>query len=158
LDDPATEDVGKCYGALKAACETVAETALPGRVSTIRPGWIVGPLDPTGRFTHWPARMAAGGEVLAPGDGTTPIQLIDGRDLAAWIVTLIETRSTGVFNALGPSNHPKVNLTIKQLIDDCNRAAGNKATLIWVPADFLEKHGVAASSEMPGWTPAERDL
>jgi 2'-hydroxyisoflavone reductase len=158
LDDPATEDIGKFYGALKAACETVAESALPGRVSTIRPGWIVGPLDPTGRFTHWPARMAAGGEVLAPGDGTTPVQLIDARDLAAWIVTLIENRSTGVFNALGPSNHPKVNLTIKQLIDDCNRAAGNKATLTWVPAEFLDKHGVVAWSEMPGWTPAEGDL
>jgi len=63
-----------------------------------------------------------------------------------------------VFNALGPSNHPKVNLTIKQLLDDCNRAAGNKSTLTWVPADFLDKHEVAPWSEMPGWTPAERDL
>ncbi len=157
LGDPASENVGKDYGALKAACETVCETALPGRVSILRPGWIVGPLDPTGRFTHWPARMAAGGEVLAPGDGSSPIQLIDGRDLAAWIVTLIENRSTGVFNALGPSNHPKVNLTIKQMLDDCNRAAGNKATLTWVPADFLDRHEVSAWNEMPGWIPAEGD-
>ncbi|MBA2539253.1 MAG: NAD-dependent epimerase/dehydratase family protein [Deltaproteobacteria bacterium] len=157
LDEPASEDVAKHYGALKAGCETACEAALPGRVATIRPGWIVGPLDPTGRFTHWPVRLAEGGEVLAPGDGTTPIQLIDGRDLAAWIVTLIENRTTGVFNAFGPSNHPKINLSIKQLLDDCNTAAGNKASLTWVSTEFLDNHEVSPWAEMPGWVPAEGD-
>jgi 2'-hydroxyisoflavone reductase len=155
LADPATEDVAKHYGALKAACEATCEAVMPGRVANIRPGLIVGPLDPTGRFSHWPARMAEGGEVLAPGDGTTPTQLIDGRDLGAWIVKVIEQQTTGVFNALGPSNHPKVNLTMKQLLEACNQAAGNKATLTWVDSAFLEKHEVGAWSEMPAWIPAE---
>ena len=91
IADPTNEDVKTNYGALKALCEQAAEAAMPGRVATIRPGLIVGPGDPTGRFTHWPSRLADGGEVLAPGDGTTPVQYIDGRDLAAsWIVKVIE--------------------------------------------------------------------
>src|SRR4051794_230989 len=77
LDDASTEDVSKAYGPLKAACEAVCEAAMPGRVTNLRAGWIVGPLDPTGRFTYWPNRLADGGEVLAPGDGSTPVQLID---------------------------------------------------------------------------------
>jgi 2'-hydroxyisoflavone reductase len=155
LDDPATEDVPKHYGALKAACEAACEAVMPGRVANIRPGLIVGPLDPTGRFTHWPTRMAEGGEVLSPGDGATPAQVIDGRDLAAWIVTMIENKTVGVFNALGPANLPKVALNMKQMLDACNQAAGNKATLTWVPADFLEKHEVGPWSEMPAWIPPE---
>jgi 2'-hydroxyisoflavone reductase len=154
LDDPKSEDVAKHYGPLKAACEATCEAVMPGRVANIRPGLIVGPLDPTGRFSHWPVRLAQGGEVLAPGDGTTPTQMIDGRDLGAWIVKLIEQRTTGVFNALGPSNHPTVNLTLKQMLDACNAAGGNKAKLLWVDPKFLEKHGVAWH-ELPMWGPAE---
>jgi arylsulfatase A-like enzyme len=75
---------------------------MPGRVANVRPGLIIGPGDPTGRFTHWPHRMAEGGEVLCPGDGSTPTQYIDGRDLGAWIVKVIEDGAVGVFNALGP--------------------------------------------------------
>ncbi len=155
LEDPTSEDVGKHYGALKAVCEQTCETGMPGKVAVIRPGLIVGPLDPTGRFTHWPVRMAEGGEVLAPGDGTTPTQVIDGRDLAAWIITMIETKTAGVFNALGPSNHPTVQLTMKQMLDACNQAAGNKATVTWVPAEFLDKQEVGPWSEMPAWIPPE---
>lgn len=157
LDDPATEDVSKAYGPLKAACEAVCEAGMPGRVTNLRTGWMVGPLDPTGRFTYWPSRLADGGEVLAPGDGSTPIQLIDVRDMAAFIITSIETKSTGTFNVFGPSNHPAVQLTMKQLIDACNQAAGNKATPTWVAADFLAKHEVAPWSELPGWLPASAD-
>jgi 2'-hydroxyisoflavone reductase len=157
LADATTEDVSKAYGALKAACEAVCEAAMPGRVTNLRAGWIVGPLDPTGRFTYWPRRLADGGEVLAPGDGNTPVQLIDARDLAAFIVTAIENTTVGTFNVFGPSNRPNVQLTMKHLIDGCNQAAGNKATPTWVDEAFLVAHGVVPWSEMPGWLPASSD-
>ncbi len=149
LGEPGSEDP-KYYGANKALSEQAVEAAIPGKVTIVRPGLIVGPLDPTGRFTHWATRMADGGEVLCPGDGTTPTQIIDGRDLAAWLVTLIERRTIGTFNALGPG--PKLPaLTMKKMLDDCNKAAGNKATLVWVAADFLDKQEVSGWSEMPAW-------
>ena len=88
------------YGALKALCEKAAQAAMPGRVAVVRPGLIVGQGDPTDRFTYWPARVARGGEVLAPGDGEDPIQFIDVRDLAASSVGLVERRTVGTFNAL----------------------------------------------------------
>jgi 2'-hydroxyisoflavone reductase len=147
VSDPTNEDVRTNYGALKALCEHAAEAALPGRVANLRPGLIVGPGDPTGRFTHWPTRMADGGEVLAPGDGTTPTQWIDGRDLGAWIVRVIEQRTVGVYNALGPAQRT----TMKQALDGCNAAAGGKATLTWVPADFLAAHNVDGWSDLPMW-------
>src|SRR5690606_5640159 len=101
--------------------------------------------DPTGRFTHWPARCANGGEVLAPGDGRTPVQYVDGRDLGAWIVHLIEQRTIDTMNALGPER----TMTIKDVLDACNAAAGNKARLTWVPWRFLKQHEVAPWMELP---------
>jgi 2'-hydroxyisoflavone reductase len=92
LADPASEDVARDYGALKVACERVVEAAFPGRSAHIRAGVIVGPHDPTGRFTYWPMRLQRGGEVLAPGRGDEPWQLVDVRDLGAWIVRLRRTR------------------------------------------------------------------
>lgn len=147
MPDPTNESIREHYGALKALCEQAAEAALPGRVANVRPGLIIGPGDPTGRFTHWPSRIADGGEVLAPGDGSSPTQFIDGRDLGAWIVRLIEARTTGIYNALGPAQR----ISMKQVLDACNEAGGNKAQLTWVPADFLEKNDVAAWDEMPMW-------
>jgi nucleoside-diphosphate-sugar epimerase len=147
LADPTNEDVKVNYGALKALCERAAEAAMPGRVTNLRPGLIIGPGDPTGRFSHWATRLAAGGEVLAPGDGSTPVQYIDGRDLGAWIVRLIEDGTVGTMNALGPAQHT----TMKAVLDECNRALGGKAQLTWVAADFLDKQGVEAWSELPMW-------
>jgi 2'-hydroxyisoflavone reductase len=147
LADPTSEDVKAHYGALKALCEQAAEAAMPGRVASIRPGLIIGPGDPSGRFTHWPTRLAEGGEVLAPGDGATPVQYIDGRDLGAWIVRVIEDRTVGTMNALGP----RTRVTMKSVLDECNRALGNKAQLTWVDAAFLERHGVEGWRDMPMW-------
>jgi 2'-hydroxyisoflavone reductase len=147
LADPTTEDVRANYGALKALCEKAAEAAMPGRVANIRPGLIIGPGDPSGRFTHWPTRLAEGGEVLAPGNGDTPVQYIDGRDLGAWIVRVIEDRAVGTMNALGPETR----VTMKQVLDACNHALGDKAQLTWVDADFLDAHGVRPWSDMPMW-------
>ncbi len=153
IDDPTNEDVKSNYGALKALSEQAAETAMPGRVANVRPGLIIGPGDPTGRFTHWPTRCADGGEVLAPGDGTTPVQYIDGRDLGAWIVTLIEQGTVGTMNALGPERK----MTMREVLESCNTAGGNQATLTWVPWKFLEKHNVGPWMEMPMWVPSEED-
>jgi nucleoside-diphosphate-sugar epimerase len=147
LADPTNEEVKVNYGALKALCEGAAEAAMPGRVANIRPGLIIGPGDPTGRFSHWPTRIAEGGEVLAPGDGTTPVQYIDGRDLGAWIVRMIEDNTTGVYNALGPEQR----ITMKEVLDACHEVTGNKAQLTWVASDFLEKQNVAPWGEMPMW-------
>jgi 2'-hydroxyisoflavone reductase len=147
VDDPTTEDVPKHYGALKALCEQAAEKAMPGRVAVVRPGLIIGPLDPTGRFTHWPWRMSEGGEVLGPGDGSTPVQYVDARDLAAWIVHAIESHVTGTYNALGPASR----ITMKAVLDACNAAAGDKATITWVDAAFLDEQKVLAWSELPMW-------
>jgi 2'-hydroxyisoflavone reductase len=147
IADETSEDVKASYGALKALCEKAAEAAMPGRVANIRPGLIIGPGDPTGRFSHWPTRLAEGGEVLAPGDGTTPVQYIDGRDLGAWIVRVVEDRTVGTMNALGPEHR----VTMKNVLDECNRALGGKAQLTWVDAAFLEQHGVAGWRDMPMW-------
>ncbi|HSS02473.1 MAG TPA: NAD-dependent epimerase/dehydratase family protein [Kofleriaceae bacterium] len=154
IADPANEDVKANYGALKALSEKAAEAAMPGRVASIRPGLIIGPGDPTGRFTHWPTRLAEGGEVLAPGDGSTPVQYIDGRDLGAWITRVVENGTTGTMNALGPEKR----VTMKDVLDECNRALGNKAQLVWVGNDLLEKEEVHPWSEMPLWIPNQGDF
>jgi len=91
------------YGAMKALCEQAAEKGMPGRVTNIRPGLIVGPLDRSDRFTYWAVRVQRGGEVLAPGDGSDPVQLVDVRDLATWILDCIEKKITGLFNAISPA-------------------------------------------------------
>ena len=122
---------------------------MPGKVAVVRPGLIVGPEDPTDRFTYWPVRVARGGEVLAPGSPDDPIQLIDVRDLGEFLVRLIEDKTTGVFNALGPD---KV-LTMGQTLEACKQAAQSDATFTWADAEFLEKQGVHAWSDMPAWVP-----
>ena len=92
---------GQMYGGLKALCEAAVEEVLPNRVLTIRPGLIVGAYDYTDRFTYWVATVARGGDVLAPGPQHRCVQLIDARDLADWLVGMVERRRTGTFNATG---------------------------------------------------------
>ncbi|MCI0630132.1 MAG: NAD-dependent epimerase/dehydratase family protein [Phycisphaerales bacterium] len=163
LDDPTVETMGegfKNYGGLKALCEQAAEAALPGRVANVRPGLIVGPGDPTDRFNYWPIRIQRGGDVLAPGSPDDPVQLVDVRDLAEWLVVLIENNTTGVFNAINPAPGK---LTIGETLESCKKAAAyyegthhrrpREANLIWVPADFLEQHKVTPWGDMPLWLP-----
>jgi 2'-hydroxyisoflavone reductase len=138
------------YGALKARAEEAVEAALPGRVAIVRPGLIVGPHDPTGRFTYWPQRVARGGEVLAPGRPERPVQVIDARDLAAWCLHLAEARTTGVFNAVGPE------LPMARLLDECREAAGSDARFTWVADETLLALGVAPWTGLPLWL-AESD-
>ncbi|SEU27915.1 SDR family oxidoreductase [Stigmatella erecta] len=152
--DETTEDVSQHYGALKALCEKAAETALPGRVSNVRPGLIVGPDDPTDRFTYWPVRVARGGEVLAPGDGEDPVQFIDVRDLAAFLVGLVENRDVGVFNATGPLE----TLSMRGLLEACRQANGGNATFTWADTAFLEAQKVSPWSDMPVWVPRATEM
>lgn len=146
-------DVGGLYGALKAISEAEARRQFPGMATIIRPGLIVGPDDPTDRFTYWPVRLARGGEVVAPGDGRDPVQFIDARDLAEWTIRLAEQRNVGVFNAVGPANP----LSMHGMISAIGKATHAHARLTWVPADFLEAEKVEAWSDMPVWVPGSGD-
>jgi 2'-hydroxyisoflavone reductase len=144
-----SEEVKRHYGALKALSEKAAEAAMPGRVAAVRPGLIVGPTDPTDRFTYWPVRLSRGGEAVAPGDGADPVQLIDVRDLAAWIIEVVERRHLGTFNALGPAQ----TLTMGELVEASAAASPAPATPVWIPADFLHEQEVSAWGDMPVWVP-----
>ena len=151
LKDPTVEDMGKefeNYGGLKVLCEKAAEAAFPGRATIVRPGYIVGPGDPTDRFTYWPHRVARGGEVLAPGAPGDPLQWIDVRDLGSWLVTLAEEGTVGAFNAVGPTPPARWGDVLQTCID----AAGKPAQLTWVPADWLEKNGKPEDA-FPIWIP-----
>ena len=153
LADPTVETMGKefqNYGGLKALCEQAAEAAMPGRATIVRPGYIVGPDDPTGRFTYWPVRADRGGEMAVPGSPSDPIQIIDVRDLGEWLVRLCETKAFGAFNACGPAKK----LPWGDLVAAFQKHASKAPTLTWIPAVFVTKQeGV----EFPIWAPFEGD-
>jgi 2'-hydroxyisoflavone reductase len=151
IDDPTTEAVtGESYGLLKVLCEEAAEAAMPGRVLTIRPGLIVGPDDPTDRFTYWPVRVERGGEVLAPGNPQQQVQVIDVRDLAAWTIGMVEAQQNGIYNATGPATP----LSISTLLNECQAVTGSAAHFTWVAEEFLQAEEVGAFVELPLWVPA----
>jgi 2'-hydroxyisoflavone reductase len=144
-DLPRDEVTGDSYGALKALCEDAVRAAFGERALLIRPGLIVGPHDPTGRFTYWPHRIARGGEVLAPGPPERRSQLIDVRDLAEWIVSLCEHGVGGTFNA----THPGIRWS--DLFEACRSVAAGDARVTWVTDAFLLEHGVGEWLELPLW-------
>ncbi|MHB8799825.1 MAG: SDR family oxidoreductase [Thermoanaerobaculia bacterium] len=149
-DQPDADKVtGANYGALKALCEEAARKEMPGKVTVIRPGLIIGPGDTSDRFTYWPVRVARGGEVLAPGTPDDPVQFVDVRDLASWTVEMIGRRRTGVFNATGPREP----LTFGPMLAACREASGAQATFTWVDAKTLEELKIAPWSDMPCWVP-----
>ena len=156
LDDPTVEEVtGETYGPLKALCEEAAEAAMPGRVANVRPGLIVGSHDPSDRFTYWVRRVARGGDVLAPDRPDMPVQVIDCRDLAEWIVRLAESGTTGVFNATGP----EVAHRFDAVLDACAAAAGVSPetvspNIVWVDEEWLAEQKVGYWMELPLWLPA----
>ena len=135
-----TEEVTpETYGWLKALCERELE----GRRSLIvRPGILVGPHDYTGRFTYWPWRVAQGGEVLAQGRPGRPVQLLDARDLAVWLLQMVEKGKTGTFNATGPERP----LTMGELLATCREVTGSDAVFTWVDRDL----------DLPLWIPEEK--
>jgi 2'-hydroxyisoflavone reductase len=149
LEDPATEEVMEHYGALKAACERVVEEVYGERSARVRAGLIVGPYDPTDRFTYWPRRVAAGGDVLAPGDPGAPVQFVDARDLAAWLVRLALHGPGGVFNATGPLEP----LTFGVLLEHIRAVTGSEAHLVWTEDRRVLDAGVQPWMELPLWLP-----
>jgi 2'-hydroxyisoflavone reductase len=139
------------YGPLKVRSEQEAQRQFAGMTTIIRPGLIVGPGDPSDRFTYWPVRLDRGGEVLAPGDGSDPVQIIDTRDLAEWTIRIAEQRAFGVFNATGPNYV----LSMKDMLTRIAAAIRANVKLVWVPSAFLESQKVEAWSDMPVWVPGQ---
>jgi 2'-hydroxyisoflavone reductase len=151
LEDPATEEIMEHYGALKAACETVVDEVYGDRGANVRAGLIVGPFDPTDRFTYWPRRIAAGGHVLGPGDPDAPVQFVDARDLAAWLVKLALEGPGGTFNATGPAER----LTFAELLQRATAAIGSDANVVWVDEQKVTDAGIEGWSELPLWLPGD---
>jgi 2'-hydroxyisoflavone reductase len=149
LADPTVEEISSAeiYGGLKVLCERTADEALPGRVLSVRAGLIVGPYDPTGRFTYWVHRIAHGGEMLVPEPRRQLVQFVDARDLAAWMLDLAEERVTGVFNATGPADR----LTLEGFLEACRQTTKSDAALVWTDERFLLEHGVEPWSDLPLW-------
>jgi 2'-hydroxyisoflavone reductase len=151
LADPTVETMGaefENYGGLKVLCEQAASAAFPGRAAIVRPGYIIGPGDPTDRFTYWPVRIARGGDVLAPGAPDDPLQWIDVRDLSEWLVTLVEQGTAGTFNAVGPTTPGRWG----DVLQACVAAAASGAKLEWVPSAWLEQNGMGGEDAFPIWT------
>jgi 2'-hydroxyisoflavone reductase len=143
LQEP-TEVWEEAYGELKALCESAVRERFPDAFIP-RPGLIVGPWDPTGRFTYWPARLAAGGRVLAPLPREADTQVIHARDLADWIVRAAEEGLGGTYNAVGPVT------TRERVLETCRTVAAADAELVWVDPDFLNEQGVEEWMELPLW-------
>ena len=141
LADPAVEDFGTAfanYGGGKALCEKAAEAAMPGRVTNIRSGFMVGPRDTSGRFIYWPVRASLGGEMAVPGSPSDPIQMIDVGDLAAWIIHCIELNIVGAYNATGPEKE----LSMKGLVEGVRAGVGSKVAFTWIDNEFLQSQGI----------------
>ena len=139
------------YGPTKALSEKIVREAFPDTATIVRPGFIVGPGDPTDRFTYWPVRIDRGGEILLPGDGSDPVQIIDARDLMEWIVRLAENGTSGVFNGVGPAD----TLTMAEFAYGIGAVTSARRTYTWVPIPFLREHKVQPYSDMPIWIPGD---
>ncbi|MGZ5019128.1 MAG: NAD-dependent epimerase/dehydratase family protein [Chthoniobacterales bacterium] len=139
----------KLYGPLKALSEQEAEKWFPKKTLIIRPGLIVGPGDQTDRFTYWPVRIDRGGEVLAPGNPSDPVQFIDARDLAEWTIRMVEKGAVGTYNATGPDKP----LSMGDMLNGIKTSLKANAKFTWADADFLEAHKVSPWSDMPVWVP-----
>jgi nucleoside-diphosphate-sugar epimerase len=156
--EPVTEDSpvwseGGDYGPLKAASERAAEAIMPGRVAHVRAGLICGPHDNILRLPWWVRRIAAGGDVVAPGEPARTVQLVDARDLAAWMLDLAEQRRGGTFNATAPPGRD----TMGEVLDAAVAVTGSGARLTWIPDNALVAAGVEPWDELPLWLP-EADM
>ncbi len=149
-DSPVWDTGDDDYGPQKAASERAAEAALPGRVSAVRAGLLCGPHDNVFRLPWWVRRIAQGGRVPAPGDPAATVQLIDARDLAAWMLDLGERRVAGAFNGTAPAGET----TFGEVLGAAVAATGSDAELVWIPDERLQAEGVEPWTELPLWLPA----
>ena len=148
-DETIEEITDGSYGPLKALCEKAVQDVFGIRSLIIRPGLIVGPHDPTDRFTYWPVRVARGGDVIAPDKPEGLTQIIDVRDLSDFIIELVQQNVSGVFNATGPSHE----LTFGTLLDTCKLVSASDAKFKWASVEFLDQNNVSPWSDMPAWLP-----
>lgn len=150
LEDETTEAItAETYGALKVLCEHEVEQAFPTSSLVVRPGLIVGPNDPTDRFTYWVDRIGRGGTVLGPGRPDQPVQVIDARDLAEWTLDMVENRACGTYNACGPAEP----LTFEQMLRAIKKGAASEALVVWPSEALLETEGVQPGKDLPFWIP-----
>jgi 2'-hydroxyisoflavone reductase len=153
-DVDATEITGENYGALKVLCEDIVREVYGDRACIVRPGLIVGPWDPSDRFTYWPRRFDLGGDAIVPGWKDMPVQLADGRDLSEWMVRLAANRTGGTFNGCGPLTPWR----FEDVVAACRLAAGeHAASPVWVDEEFLLAHEVAPWQELPVWIPSQSE-
>jgi 2'-hydroxyisoflavone reductase len=137
--------LGEMYGALKVLCEREAEKSLPNRVLIVRSGLIVGKFDRTDRFSYWVMRVANGGEVLAPPNPQRFVQMIDGQDLAEWIIKMAEANENGTYTVTGKP----FDLTFGKMLEEIKSVSKSDAEFTWVDEEFLKRENVGAWSEMP---------
>ncbi len=155
LEDPTVEQItGQTYGGMKALCEKMAQDAFGDRATVVRPGLIVGPMDVSDRFTYWPVRIDRGGEVIAPGDPTDSVQIVDGRDLGGWMIRVAEENHTGVYNATGPA----WTMSIAEMLYGIRAVTNANVTFAWIDADFLQEHEVRPWRHMPTWIPPREGM
>ena len=150
-DHEGEEITGRTYGPFKALAEQEARDVFPGRATIVRPGLIVGPGDRSDRFTYWPVRIDRGGEILVPGDGRDAVQIIDVRDLSAWIVRLAENGVAGTFNATGPESR----LSMADMVNGINAVTTAPVDFTWADTEWLMEHEVRPWSDMPVWIPGD---
>ncbi len=139
------------YGLTKALSEDIVHATFPGRATIVRPGLIVGPTDPTDRWTYWPVRIDEGGEVMAPGNPQHSSQVIDHRDLMEWVVRLAEGRVTGTFNGTGPATR----MSFVEMLAGCRAATSAAVSFTWVPESFLAEQKLRIWSDLPAWAPGD---
>lgn len=155
IEPAGSEDVAEVtpetFAVVKATCEAVVQRTMGANALIVRPGLIVGPHDPLDRLAYWVRRLVSFDEVLAPGDPEGPVQVLDVRDLADWILTMSDTATTGTFNAVGPS----ASTTWGQLLLECRAATGSSAKLTWVDESFLLDLGVTPMADLPLWVPKQ---
>lgn len=147
LADETSEELPQHYGELKALCEQEVQYGFGDKALVIRPGLIVGPHDPTDRFTYWVRRFAQGGDILVPGRRNYPIQVIDARDLAKWVLSMVEGQGSGVFNAAGP----KQPLTMEGFVEELLPLGPPSTGVTWVSEKFLTAQGVEEWQDLPLW-------
>jgi 2'-hydroxyisoflavone reductase len=157
LETPDSEDIPKHYGALKAVCEALVTRVFGARTTLVRPGLIVGPHDPTDRFGYWPARFVhprllgdRDRYAVAPAPPERPVQFIDARDLASWMLDLVEHQVTGTFNATSPSHQ----WTFGDVVASCVEAASSPPDVVWVPDSRLLDFHVSPWVGLPLWIPS----
>lgn len=145
---------GGYYGALKYLSEIEVSNTIGDRSLIIRPGLIVGPHDPTDRFTYWPNRISMGGKIIVPDIRAKKVQFIDVRDLADWIILMAECKGKGIYNANGPDYR----ITMEEFIEECRKVFNNDTEFVWVSEETLLKNNIKPWIELPLWIPTKQDF